>query len=252
MRMIWFKAWREAKPRLEMALIIVLLVGVSNVLAVHFFPPQSSPRIAFRDNILGTFLPPASGDPHSEAQIAWSMYLQLAVVLIPLLGVMMASSGIYSRLAYGLKEETHPSMIYTLALPVPRRRWLEMRAGLGLALTAGLALVMLAIPAIFAPFLGQAFSWGWPLRTAPFLLAGTAVFYMFAVLLEVLGNENWRLGSVAAFLFLIAAQLGFGNRLRLFTFFAGYDASVTWMAACLVLSVVFYAGALAAFERCEF
>jgi hypothetical protein len=127
-----------------------------------------------------------------------------------------------------------------------------VRAGLGLALTAALAVAMLAIPPLSARFTHQPFSLAWPLRAAPFLLLGTTVFYLFAVLLEVLGNENWRLGSMAALLFSIAAQIAFGSRLRLFPFLAGYDASVAGVVACVVLSVVFFASALAAFERREF
>jgi hypothetical protein len=248
---IWFKAWCEVKPRLQLALFMVVLTGLANVLAMHYSGVGIARSGAF-DSILGASLPPVAASPDPQALIAWRAYLQLTVMLLPFLGIMMAGSGIYSRLAYALKEETHPSMIYTLALPVPRRRWLDVRAGMGLALTAALTLLALAIPPIVTGFLHQPFSWEWPLQTAPFLLLGTTVFYMLAVMLEVLGNENWRLGSVAAFLFLVAAQLAFGSRFRVFPFLVGYDASIAGLALCVVLSVVFYAGALAAFERREF
>lgn len=256
--MIWFKAWREAKPRFALGLLFIVAMGIANVVMVQFVPPQatyrSAPgvaRTASWDILLGG-VPPVAAGPDHDAQIAWRAYLNFALFLVPMLGIMMAGSGIFSRLAYGLKEETHPSMIYTLALPVPRRRWLEVRAGLGLALTIVLAVAMLAIPPLSALFTHQPFSWAWPLRAAPFLLLGTTVFYLFAVLLEVLGNENWRLGSMAALLYCVVAQIAFGSRLRLFPFLAGYDASVAGIMVCVVLSVAFYASALAAFERREF
>jgi hypothetical protein len=65
-------------------------------------------------------------------------------------------------------------------------------------------------------------------------LLGTTVFCLFAVLLEVLGNENWRLGSMAALLFAIAAQIAFGSRLRLFPFLADTmpASPVSWLAWC--------------------
>jgi hypothetical protein len=115
-----------------------------------------------------------------------------------------------------------------------------------------LTLIALAIPPIGKWLLNDPFSWQWPLQTAPFLLLGTTVFYMLAVMLEVLGNENWRMVPTALFLFLIVAQFWFGNRLPLFPFLIGYQPSVAGLALCVVLSVIFYAGALAAFERREF
>ncbi len=187
--MIWFKAWCELKPRLQMGLFMVLLTGLANVLTVHYTGAGIA-RSGAWDSILGASLPPVAASPDPQALIAWRAYLQVAVLMMPFLGIMMAGSGIYSRLAYALKEETHPSMIFTLALPVPRRRWLDVRAGMGLALTAGMAVIALAIPPIVTAFLHQPFSWEWPLRTAPFLLLGTTVFYMLAVMLEVLGNEK--------------------------------------------------------------
>ena len=128
--MIWFKAWCEVKPRLRMALFMVVLTGLSNVLALHYARAGLA-RPERWDSILGASLPPVAASPDPQALIVWRAYLQLTVMLLPFLGVMMAGSGIYSRICYALKEETHPSMIYTLALPVPRQPLVGRARGVG-------------------------------------------------------------------------------------------------------------------------
>ena len=55
----------------------------------------------------------------------------LSLFVWPLLAVLYAGAGINTQTAYSPGQAVHPSMLFTLALPVTRRRLLLMRAAAG-------------------------------------------------------------------------------------------------------------------------
>ena len=180
------------------------------------------------------------------------MYLQLLAFLSPVIGILMAGSGIVSCPGHGLREATHPSMLYTLSLPVPRRRWLQIRTALGLMLTVGLIGLMVAVPPLIGPFWNHRFSWVWAIRAVPFLFLGSAVFHMFAVLLETLRGANWRVGSMAALFVCVAVQATLRNRINIFPFMAGLETSALGILVCLALSALLFWRAIVALDRRDF
>jgi len=143
-------------------------------------------------------------------------------------------------------------MIFTLSLPVPRRQWLAVRAGLGLLTTGAIIAIVLAIPPLITTFQSAHISWLWALQSAPFLFLGSAVFYMFAVYLEAAHNENRRMGSSLLMFLCVLAQLTLHDRFSIFPFMAGYQATLTGILACLILCGGLYLAAVTALDRREF
>src|ERR1035438_4342070 len=65
-----------------------------------------------------------------------------SVLLYIFTAIFLAGSGINSQTTYGLTSGFHGSMLFTLSLPVSRRRLLFVRAGLGALQTSALVAVL--------------------------------------------------------------------------------------------------------------
>jgi hypothetical protein len=110
--MLWYKNWRETIPMLVFLQIFFVQFLTPN--AWHIFSPDYNPAF------FGIFI---------------------------LVGFMfLGGSGIRTRLGfYGMKPSSIQSTLYTLSLPVSRRRLLLVRAALGLLEMAAISIVLAAL-----------------------------------------------------------------------------------------------------------
>jgi hypothetical protein len=252
---MWFKAWKEIKPRIGMMLVIGVILVVFQLAipgGTWRDPTFKAEDIAGKTFLVGYAGLPPAGSPDLPAQLSWRVYLQLAAIMTPMIGIMIGGSGILSQIGPCLREATHPSMIYTLSLPVPRRHWLYVRCAMGVLLTAAATFVIVTVPQLIAPFKGMQYSWIWAVRCAPFLFLGALVFESLAVLLDTFRNENWRLGAVLVMLLCIGVQIIFGNRVNIFPFVAGLQTSLAEVLFCVTLTAGFFWSARLVLDRRDF
>lgn len=119
--MLWFKAWLETRWRVGFVAASILLVWVA-----PFWLP-----------LLGLRVP--AGFPASKLWMA----IHLGTVLLYIFAaIFLAGSGINTQTTYAATSGFHPSMFFTLSLPVSRRRLLFVRAGIGALQTSVLVAVM--------------------------------------------------------------------------------------------------------------
>jgi len=163
--MLWFKAWLEIRWR------FAFLVG--STLLIWLTP----------------FWMPSTGvSPAAIASRLW-MGTHLGTVFLYIFSaIYLAGSGINSQTLYGATSGFHGSMLFTLSLPVSRRRLLFTRTGLGAVLTCILILIMASYTLYLSP--GpvnalQAFTY-----IARVILCDLPI-YAIAVLLACLLDEIW-------------------------------------------------------------
>jgi hypothetical protein len=164
--MLWFKAWLEIRWRFCFLAATALLV---------WFTP---------------FWMPSTGvSPAAIASRLWVGTHLGTVLLYIFSAVYLAGSGINTQTTYAATSGFHGSMLFTLSLPVSRRRLLFARAELG----AVLAGILIAIMASYTLYLSpgpvsalQAFAY-----IVRVLLCALPI-YAVAVLLACLLDEMWQ------------------------------------------------------------
>jgi hypothetical protein len=134
---MWKKAWWECRTRVGLAAAIGVLYGLDGV--------------------------------WTRGGLNWESYCQLmSGVVVPVVALLLAGSGINSQTSWGMTNGFHPSMYFLLSMPVSRRRALLVRAALG----AGLLLLFIGL---LVCGVGQVAQWrGSDIRPAQ--IASSAVF----------------------------------------------------------------------------
>src|SRR5882672_1044261 len=136
--MIWYKTWLESRTRFLIAAALVAVVIGWAILdsenAMRRFDRR--PPITFEFYVSTVFA--------GHVQLVWA------------LGVAVLGAGGL------LRESSTGSLPFTLSLPVPRRRWTEVRAIMGAAQSVALAM----LPAIVVPLAAIAIGRSYPVWEA--------------------------------------------------------------------------------------
>ena len=185
--MLWHKAWVDTRWRflLALALLLVLACGSS----------MTFPRV--RD-FLGSIELPVVADEEAAAAFresleltrtfrgyAWSnWFAQSFPVLLTLMAALLGSG---SPLVKG-----GSGALFSLALPVPRGRWIGTRAGTALAELFVLALAPSLVFAALAPVVGEQFAVTEALAYGLSAFVGASLFLGLAVFQSTLFNDVWR------------------------------------------------------------
>jgi hypothetical protein len=149
--------------------------------------------------------------------------------------------------------------LFTLSLPVSRRKALLSQAAVGLGEMFLFALIPSLLLPIVARFHGQWFSWSDTLIYTLLTIFGGAVFFYFAFLLTVI-LSNWLVAFVLAeaivfALFLSFLSLGARPWWNILGVMAGesyfYHGQIPWLGLLisLILSAVFIFTAVRIYER---
>lgn len=252
--MIWYKAWREARTRIFWSLMMLIAAAVMHPAlfgALQTHPPKQ--------NNLGIWFPVHLAPKLSGATLAssasWQIYLQAASIWALTIALLMAGSGLNTQTMYGMRQGVHPSMIYTLSLPVRRRSWLIVRSGVGLGSTAIMTLFLLMIPSLMRPFTGGVFPWSEALSLLPYFCLGALVFYSLSVLLSTFLDEVWQgMLSLAALGFLSGGVLSGGADFANIYRFMCTAGPIPWtgVMACLFISAGFMGLSAWIIEQKEF
>jgi hypothetical protein len=184
--MLWYKLWLETRWRFLIGLVVVLFTTGATVLAypevVKLLPLASTIDAG---GAIGRQIAEAAELMRDYRGYVWSQLLrdelrQLWTVCAVLLGV----GGLLSQAPRG-------GALFTLSLPVSRRRLLMVRAAVGLAELAVLAFVPALVLIVLSPAVGESYAAGDALVHAAALFVAGSLFFSFAFLLSTAFSDIW-------------------------------------------------------------
>lgn len=218
--MIWFKAWIETRSRLLWAALMLMSA------AACYWTLAAKGAAPVRRDEAALIFPPhvAAGAADSASAMTWAVYLQIALMAAPFAALLLAGSGVNSQTNYGVRQGAHPSMLFTLSLPVARWKWLAVRNVVGIAGFSIILLLLLAVPWLASPWAGGRSSLLPVLGVFPFAWLGCMVFYSLSMALgsyfDELGQGVLAMACVGFTIGAAAAGVGW---LNIFAYMSGQD-----------------------------
>lgn len=179
--MLWYKSWLETRVRLVFILAFmgfILLVQYSTQHAAH------------------------PGDKGASMAFVTMTFINVVVV-----SAIFGGAGIATQPSLSAQRGIHGSTLYTVSLPVSRRRLLLVRAGLGGMESVAVITLFCAGLWFALPWLRVAMAGFQMLEYLVALLACGSIFYCVAVLLGSFLEDQWRVWGTM----LVAATLAFAS-----------------------------------------
>ena len=190
--MLWHKAWLETRWRFISALLILTVLAAGSVygwLATRALLPQldsTTMTPAAEATGLGPAIREAIELNKTFRGYIWSQaFRQNLTQMGVFFAVLLGCGGLVTESAKG-------SALFTLALPITRRRLLGTRAGVGLAQCFAIAVVPSLVIPILSPTVGESFSPVDALAHALCIFVVAAVFFSLAAFLSTLFTDIWR------------------------------------------------------------
>jgi ABC-2 type transport system permease protein len=200
--MLWYKAWLETRWRFVIGLVLLVLSAASSVLAY----PEVLKLLPVADTLdlggeLGRRVAESAELSRDYRGYVWSQWFgQNLLQQWALFAVLIGTGGLLSQASGAL---------FTLSLPVSRRRLLGVRAATGLAELLVLAVVPSLALTLLSPAIGQSYGVGEALIHAACLFIAGAVLFSLTCLLSTVFTDVWR----PALIVLCAAMvLAFGEQ----------------------------------------
>ena len=254
--MLWYKAWMETRWRFIAGLAILMAIAVT-IVAAHPMLMKMMPRLSgMLTGPLGDQLRTQLEQMQSYHAYIWTQWWTKNLVEIwTVMAVLIAAGGL-------LAESSRGSALFTLALPVTRRRLFGVRCAVGVLEVAALALLPSLAIRMLSPTIDQSYPLAGVLVHSALLLAGGMVFFSLTVLLSSVFADQWRpilisLGAAAVLglLWSVFPQLAPVNLGAVMT---GEDyylyGRAPWLGvlASLAISAVLLGGALQIVEQRDF
>ena len=190
--MLWHKAWLETRWRFISALLILTVLAGGNVydyLAMRRLLPlaETTPAVsvAVAPGIASAIREAIDVQKNFHGFIWYQAFRQNLTQMGVFFAILLGCGGLVS-------ESSKGSALFTLSLPVTRRRLLGARAGAGLAQWLAISMIApLSIP-LLAPSIGERFSVVDALAHGACIFAGGALFFSLASFLSTLFGDIWR------------------------------------------------------------
>jgi hypothetical protein len=183
--MLWHTAWRDTRWRFLIGLAILSSIALANTLAYPYWQGvMASTLVAGSDARV-------AHEINSLAQVASTfrgyVWVQLVRVnlsyLFIVFAVLLGATGPFSQ---------RPGAIFTLSLPISRRRVCAVRVATDLAELCGLGLIPMLLVPLAAPAIGYTYPLADALVQGIQILSGGAVFYCLSLWLATLFDDRWR------------------------------------------------------------
>lgn len=162
--MLWYKAWLETRWRC-LSLVISMVLALLTLL-------------------------PASASP----QRFWVGLALVSTLLNCFAAVYLGGAGVNTQTAYSAMQGFHGSMLFTLSLPVSRRRLFLVRAGLGALETGVFVAITTGATLIWRP---EATSLAQALRYGIRAIVCTLAVYALSTLLACFLDEMWQVSGAS-------------------------------------------------------
>ena len=257
--MLWHKAWLETRWRFIIALLILTMLAASSVYG-YLATRQLLPDLA------STKIPPVAESSGLAAAIREAIEVQKdfrGLIWYRTFRDNLTNMGVFFAILLGcgglVSESAKGSALFTLSLPVTRRRLLGVRAGTGLAQCFAIAMVPALVIPLLAPSIGQQFSVVDAVVHGLCIFAVAAVFYSLASLLSTMFHDTWRPLLIAIGVACAIAIVSFAvPQLALFSVMSGESyfrtGSLPWTGVLIsvVLTAAFLYSAADTLERRDF
>jgi len=238
--MLWHKAWLETRWRFISALVILTILAGGNVYdylatqrLLHFNDSTLTPA-AEATGLANTIREAIKVQSTFEGFIWYQSFRQNMTQMGVFFAILLGCGGL-------LSESSRGSVLFTLSLPVTRRRLLSVRAGAGLAQWFTAAMIApLAIP-LLAPSIGEHYRIVDALAHGLCVSVVGAVFFSLASFLSTLFGDIWRPMLIAIGIACVLAFASFAvPQLAIFTVMNGesYFRTGTMPWAGLLTSAV--------------
>jgi ABC-type transport system involved in multi-copper enzyme maturation permease subunit len=200
--MLWYKSWLETRWRFFIGLGLFTL-SAGGVVYVYPQVMKLIPRLGDLDTsgALGERIKDAVALQRDYRGYIWSQWMrQNLTQMATLFAVILGSVGPYSQ----------RSELFTLSLPVSRRRLVSVRALAGLGELLVIIVVSFLVIPLFSPSVGQRYGVGAALVHALCAFVASAAFFSLAALLSTSFSDIWRpllIACAAAIVLWIAGQV---------------------------------------------
>lgn len=184
--MLWYKAWLDTRWRFLIGLALLVCTAVANALTYPLAQTMiaEAARNSGADGLL-------AGELDWSYQLAgtfrgyiWAQFVhENLYYLWTLFAVLLAADGPLSQ---------RSGAIFTLSLPVSRRRLCAVRAGTHLGELALLSLLPLLAISLAAPLIGHSYPLADALVFAIHMWIGGTFFYCLTLLLAAFFEDRWR------------------------------------------------------------
>jgi len=181
--MLWYKSWLETRWRFLIGLALLLCSAAG---AVFTYPQvlKLLPLVpAHAGGVLGERIRESADLARTYRGFVWSnWYHQNLSQMGTLFAILLGSAGIVSPSS---------GIVFTLSLPISRRRLLGIRAASGLAQLFALVVIPSLLIPLLAPAIGQSYSVGSTLVHSACFFIGVSIFFTLAFLLSTAFSDPW-------------------------------------------------------------
>jgi ABC-type transport system involved in multi-copper enzyme maturation permease subunit len=185
--MLWYKSWLETRWRFVIGLGL-LIVSAGGTVLIYPQVVKLLPLVPPADlkGEIGRQVKESIDLARSYRGYVWSQwFLQNMPQQWGLFAILLGSGGLLSQASRG-------GALFTLSLPVSRRRLIAIRAATVLGELFVLALVPSLMLPLFSPAVGQSYAVGDALVHAACLFVGGATLFSLAFLFSTVFSDVWR------------------------------------------------------------
>jgi len=254
--MVWRKAWHDTRWRFAILFAVLIVIACFNVfewLTVQTILPKLDASAASANGgVTGRLAEALAAEQNFRGYIGYAWFSQTFRWYIVVFAVLLGSGSALSTSGRGL--------LFSLALPVSRGRWIAARAGIGVAQVLALALVpSLEVP-LLAPAVGEHYSLADALVYGGLIFVLGTVFFALAMLVSSFLDDFGRslVVTTVMAIALAVAETALPTGHGLFTGLSGGTyfraGAVPWLEliAGVALTLAFFRAAAARLARRDF
>jgi hypothetical protein len=185
--MLWYKSWLDTRWRFLIGLGVLLVAACGIVFQYpalkNILPTIGAANVP--DGPLTRAIEEAVQVARTYRGFVWRQWFdQNFSYLGTFFAALLGSGSPFSGSGRGV--------LFTLALPVPRSRWLGARAATGLAQLFAFAMIPSVAIALLSPLIGEHFGVGDAVAHAACVFVVSSVFFSLALLLSTVFGDLWR------------------------------------------------------------
>lgn len=195
--MVWAKAWRDTRWRFAILLAVLVAITCFNVLewprVQKLLAALDLPVVAGSATVRNAVAEAIAAEQTFRGYIWYQWFAQNFRWCIVLFAALLGSGSALSTSGRGL--------LFSLALPVARERWLMARAAIGVGQVLAFALVPSLLIPLLAPAVGESYSIVDALVHGALIFVLGTVFFALAMLVSAIVDDFGRaivLTAVAA------------------------------------------------------
>lgn len=184
---LWYKAWMETRWRFLIGLVVVSCYAVGVILVwpkvMELIPLASSIDASGE---VGRQIRESAEQLRDYRTYIWSQWFGKDLRQVgTLFAILLGTGGLLSQSAGG-------AALFTLSMPVSRRRLLATRAAAGLAELSVLAIGPSLLIPLLSPAVGKSYEAGESLINSGCLFIAATVFFSLSFLLSTVFTDVWR------------------------------------------------------------